>query len=325
QLVWEANILSYVDYVYEKTKVHGNSSALRVPPNLPKQVPLLGPTFVPPSYRHVMKRSTVPKIVPETAYIVALTVVHPFYHSGTISICPQCGDSKNVNWDSWTGTGGREVQGLYRNERVIGYQLRCKTCQGKPKEERKQGFCFATTNQIFWEKWEHWKIPRSIPIFNKRLAVTRNLYDLIIELRPTSTAAGLAEHIRRNTHPGQLRYNQLHEFSAPDDPSCYNDAPITNDIITDIYLDFTKRFREPESVAYCKTRTAQSLSLDNTFKSASKAVVVDSDGKRTRLFTGGILSVINEVSETMGWVSDSKLNTILSNHMKALLSNSVAC
>ncbi|KAF9522231.1 hypothetical protein CPB83DRAFT_772367, partial [Crepidotus variabilis] len=162
QLKWEANVIAYVDYIYEKTKVHGNASTLRVPPALSKQVPLLGPTFVPPSYCHVMKRSTLPKIAPETAYIVPLTVVHPFYFAGTISKCPKCSESKNITWDSWNGTGGREVQGLYRNERAIGYQLRCKTCHGLPKAERSQGFCFGTTNYVFWENWEHWKIPRKI-------------------------------------------------------------------------------------------------------------------------------------------------------------------
>jgi hypothetical protein len=36
-----------------------------------------------------------------------------------------------------------------------------------------------------------------IPRFFKRCAVTRELYDLIIELRPSMTSAGLAEHFKR--------------------------------------------------------------------------------------------------------------------------------
>ena len=47
---------------------------------------------------------------------------------------------------------------------------------------------------------------------------------------------------------------------------------------------------------------AISMSLDNTFKSAGKAVVVDKDRNRVKLLKGGILSVINEKSEILAWV-----------------------
>jgi len=44
------------------------------------------------------------------------------------------------------------------------------------------------------------------------------------------------------------------------------------------------------------------MSLDNTFKSAGKAVVVDKDRNRVKLLKGGVLSVINEKSEIIAWV-----------------------
>lgn len=46
------------------------------------------------------------------------------------------------------------------------------------------------------------------------------------------------------------------------------------------------------------------LSLDNTFRSAAKATIVEKDRARTKLFKGGILSVINKRSEILGWVSN---------------------
>lgn len=40
----------------------------------------------------------------------------------------------------------------------------------------------------------------SIPYFLKRAAVTHELFDLIIELRPSSTSAGLAENLKRELY-----------------------------------------------------------------------------------------------------------------------------
>lgn len=212
--------------MYKNTRLNGNASTDKIPPSLKKEVPLLGPIFVPPSYQCLSKRSNFPVITPETAYLVPLTVVHPFYHSGLLNACPRC-DLKDINWDGWNATGPREVYGLYRNERVIGYQLRCKSCKGGGKGKSS---CCVTTNPFFWEKWEYWRIPReswfillnvtlpktlgTIPIFNKRSAVTQELYNLIIELRPSLTSAGLAEHIKRKS---LLRNNvqDAHQYRTP--------------------------------------------------------------------------------------------------------------
>jgi hypothetical protein len=59
-------------------------------------------------------------------------------------------------------------------------------------------------------------------------------------------------------------------------------------------------------------RLAISLSLDNTFKSAGKAVVIDKDRNRVKLLKGGILSVINEKSEILAWVC--RQNNFLVHH-----------
>jgi hypothetical protein len=36
-----------------------------------------------------------------------------------------------------------------------------------------------------------------IPYFFKRCALTRDLFDLVVEVRPSMTSAGLAEHVKR--------------------------------------------------------------------------------------------------------------------------------
>jgi hypothetical protein len=144
--------------------MHGNAGPTVAHPNLKKEIPLLGPRFLPPSYQHAMRRETTPKIIPGTAYLKPLTIIHPFYQLG-LSQCPQCDSTTEIRWDSWTSTGAQEVHGLRREERALGYQLRCKKCKatygkGGPNENEKKPCCFATTSKIFWQKWEHWRIPR---------------------------------------------------------------------------------------------------------------------------------------------------------------------
>ena len=40
-----------------------------------------------------------------------------------------------------------------------------------------------------------------IPIFYKRCALTRELFNLVVELRPSMTSAGLAEQLKREFLP----------------------------------------------------------------------------------------------------------------------------
>ena len=86
-----------------------------------------------------------------------------------------------------------------------------KFCANTGKQDG--AYCVSTMNATFWEKWEHWEMPRTfkistkltityhflggIPYFLKRCAVTRELFDLVIEMRPSMTAKGLSEHIKR--------------------------------------------------------------------------------------------------------------------------------
>jgi hypothetical protein len=127
QLTWNAHIVEYVNNIYGRTTVHANSSKGTVADSLPKDILILGPRFVPPSYLHVEKRQKCPAIEPMTGYLKPLVVVHPFYYPG-LAKCPQC-DSMNVKWDSWTTKGHREVHGIRQEECALGMQLRCKDCE----------------------------------------------------------------------------------------------------------------------------------------------------------------------------------------------------
>lgn len=49
--------------------------------------------------------------------------------------------------------------------------------------------------------------------------------------------------------------------------------------------------------------TAICMNLDNTFKAANKATVVDSAKNHMKLMKGGILSVINEINLIISWVN----------------------
>ncbi|KAJ6533328.1 hypothetical protein DFH09DRAFT_1406865 [Mycena vulgaris] len=259
------------------------------------------------------------KIKRDTAYLRPMTVVHPVYHPG-LDNCPHCG-SDDVSWDSWNGTGSREVHGLRREETALGYQLRHEKCTADEGSSGTKNRCFVTTNPAFWEKWEHWKIPRGIPYFFSRCAVNRELFDLIIEFRPSTTSGGLAENIKQlhllEYHQHSLEYLQAYQkayatpgslpFStttlatcSPPNAAGYSDTSITDDMIRDVYMAFVERTRSEESDEYLRNLRI-CLGADNTFKAAAKATVVDASKTRTKLMKGGILSVLNELNEIVAW------------------------
>ncbi|KAJ7607603.1 hypothetical protein DFH06DRAFT_1486459 [Mycena polygramma] len=169
-------------------------------------------------------------------------------------------------------------------------------------------------------EWEHWKIPRGIPYFLYRSALTRELFDFIVELRPSTTSGRLADNVKQ-FH--LLEYKQRHleylnafkrcpvpvlgppcvleSFSIPESPDGYNDKSITDDQITDIFLQFSNRTRLEECSKYLRTLSAICMNLDNTYKAANKATVIDSSNMRTKAMKGGILSVLNEMNEIISW------------------------
>ncbi|KAH9952444.1 hypothetical protein BC827DRAFT_1082078, partial [Russula dissimulans] len=126
QLKWELHIVEYVTYIYSLTKVHGNATKGMSPKPLPREIPLLGPQFVPPSHLHAQRCHGAPDLKPQSAYLKPLNVIHPFYYP-MLARCPQC-KSDSVLWDGWTNTGAREVHGVSKEERALGSQLCCNSC-----------------------------------------------------------------------------------------------------------------------------------------------------------------------------------------------------
>lgn len=111
-------------------------------------------------------------------------------------------------------------------------------------------------------------------------------------------------------------------YSSPWDPKGYADRYITDDLISDIFVEFGDRTRILESEESLRTITCQyneltitvrkpilihssgqTVSMDNTNKIEKKAVIVDKEGARVRLLKGGVLSALNEDSLIATWVS----------------------
>lgn len=98
-------------------------------------------------------------MTPDTMYLKPLTIIHPAYFS-ELAKCPLC-SSVDIKWHSWVATGYRDVHGVNRDELALGYQLRCKTCEGSRGEGKKDRVqvCYATTSAEFWEGYKEWEIP----------------------------------------------------------------------------------------------------------------------------------------------------------------------
>jgi len=61
-------------------------------------------------------------------------------------------------------------------------------------------------------------------------------------------------------HTSEFKPNPLTPFSTPFDPKGYDDNCITDDLITDIFLDFSERTRKGESEEYQRTLTGELIS-----------------------------------------------------------------
>ncbi|KAJ7157748.1 hypothetical protein C8R46DRAFT_908802 [Mycena filopes] len=160
QLEFEANVAEYVTFLHRETKpptVPKTSTKIPKPPALKPGVPVYGPKFIPPSLNDARLRLAT-KVKPQTAYLRPINIIHPIYYP-TLGKCPHCG-SCDVRWDGWNATGSREVHGLRREETALGYQLRHDSCTPDEGSTKSRTRSFATTNQLFWQRWEHWEIPR---------------------------------------------------------------------------------------------------------------------------------------------------------------------
>jgi hypothetical protein len=139
-------------------------------------------------------------------------------------------------------------------------------------------------------KWEAADIVTGgIPHFFQRCALTRDLFDLVVELRPTSSSAALAENIRREcqkkmTDPGIMALTELHLLEhhkrhleylqyfelRPHTPfaplklklfaseSLAHPKSISADTITELFTEFSNQTRKVESENYLRTLTGLS-------------------------------------------------------------------
>ena len=174
QLEWESHVVEYVGFLWDRTKIRG--SAGKETSYLSKDVPLIGPRFIPPSYSQLeMRQHTAASgLSLESAYIKPINV-HPLYYR-TLARCPKC-KSTDVVWDGWTSTGARDVHGICKEERAIGYQLRCSACE-KSASHEKVGYCWATTNHAFWQDCEHWQIPCQLNFCLKRVCIDSPIWQM---------------------------------------------------------------------------------------------------------------------------------------------------
>ncbi|KAJ7036212.1 hypothetical protein C8F04DRAFT_954042 [Mycena alexandri] len=163
QLQFEANVAKYDMALHREIRpptVAKTSTKIPQPKALKPGLPIYGPKFIPPSLKSfVGTRRTIlsgPLLRPLTATLI--NIIHPVYYP-TLGNCPHCGSS-DVRWDGWNGTGSREVHGLRREKTALGYQLQHDKCTPDEGTTKPRNRAFASTNQLFWENWEHWKIPR---------------------------------------------------------------------------------------------------------------------------------------------------------------------
>ena len=92
QLEWEAQVVEYVSFVWDKTRPCKKGD---VAAKLSSDVPLLGPRFILCMYLHIQKRLESYDVSPEVQYLKPVNIIHPFYYP-ELACCPQCQSSTDV-------------------------------------------------------------------------------------------------------------------------------------------------------------------------------------------------------------------------------------
>ncbi|KAG0698511.1 hypothetical protein DFH29DRAFT_1018080 [Suillus ampliporus] len=324
QLQWESEIVEYVQLLWEKTRTWSKKGDLEAS-KLGMNVPLLGPRFMPPSYLHIQKWSGGGAVELKIQYLKPLNIVYLFYYP-QLAQCPRCGSNKDTTWEGWTSKGPQELHGVFCEEMALSTQLHCNHCKETSKSKLKARN--GTLAQCIGSPGSTGKYHmRGIPIFFYRCALMWDLFDLLVELWPSSTSAGLEEQLHLFEHKCQMleyleaystykslngsvnlltlghyfngtagghmnagRQPGLQAFSEPDDQLGYDNKSISHDIITEVFVDFTTCTREKESALY--------------LKSLSGSKQGDADEQRwakDKEIKGGILTVLNESNEIIAW------------------------
>ncbi|PIL30720.1 hypothetical protein GSI_06888 [Ganoderma sinense ZZ0214-1] len=309
QLKFNAECIAYTDATWDRIRPTTTGGEFLA---LPPDWLFAGPEFYPPTFLQYQRRHVASDCNPEWAYVKVCRLLHPLFFPW-IGRCPIC-HSRDVDMTGWTATGHREVHGLSSEECVIGVQFRCGVCRTGDEK-----YCFSTTNPEFWAGIALSDIPRGVPHFFRRSAVSPELFDFIVESRLSENAAAIAEHVKQlhllEYHRLRLEYLQhfearskqtaitrrpeLRNFSVPQragkNLNGYDGTSITDDMVADVYARFCEH-RQKESDEHLRTLTATTLSLDATFRAASKASIVNEDRSRSSIFNGGLHMAINQKS-----------------------------
>ncbi|GAA6000488.1 hypothetical protein JCM5350_006645, partial [Sporobolomyces pararoseus] len=263
-------------------------------------------------------------------FVEPVFVIHPIYFPHhRLDRCPAPGCSGNkVDKKGFTDTGVVTTYGLNSNYKSIGQRF---VCSGKDHP------AWCGTSSYFWEsRHEEIFLHNDVPHFQYQVAVTRELYDFVTEMRPQSTIGGMTESIKQlhllHNERRKLEYSRgvarsggLAQFFTPKplpdslehhftgggskkEPLEINPSP-SETIIRDVYECFAKFQRVPEATRYLKTLTGTVLGVDATLKIANKANVYstekDAKGKTKvvteNLWKGGLLTAVNEDNELVGF------------------------
>ncbi|KAG9018757.1 hypothetical protein FRB90_009911 [Tulasnella sp. 427] len=298
----------------DKTLVNGKFNS---------SLPLFGPRFLPPPPAILHRNPVSSDVSPEEFYLKPVTIIHELFWPW-LKRCPTCEREGRREFkmerQGFTPEGPRTVHGLYEDEYVIGSRVRCKVCEGE-KPDRVQ---WSFTAQEFWNGKSYWEIP----------PISRDLFNLIIELRLSVPADKLREHVFQlhllEYHQRHLQYLQLitartglkpgdsqqphldqffttqssytiKPFSEPCDPKGFNLTSISDDVITSVYAHFASS-RVEESEELMRGITGKVLSFDATYKATKKATI--SNGKtnepRQKPFET-LVSIITEDNLIASW------------------------
>ncbi|KAG9028629.1 hypothetical protein FS837_003829, partial [Tulasnella sp. UAMH 9824] len=324
QLIYASQACQYAKYLYDKTLKNGKFSL---------DLPLYGPRFSPPppAFLH-RKPSASSQISPGDFYLKPVTLVHELFWPSLLT-CPTCakaGRGKGrLERQGYTPEGPRTVHGIYEDEYVIGNRIRCKTCTELKGGGRIQ---WSFTAQEFWSDMPYWEIPREIPHFFQRTAISRDLFNLINEVRLSVPAGRLHEHIFQlhllEYHQRRLQYLKLvsealastksatkqscldtffvaptwviEPFSEPLNAQGYNLTSISDDMIFSVYQHFANT-RTRESEELIRGITCKVLSFDATYKATKKATIsTTKKGTRQKPFET-LVTMITEDNLVASW------------------------
>ena len=206
ELTWVSHVVEYLHRLPDHL--------VGLDKRLPEGMQLHGPTFKPPSLdEHLLHGD---ELKPEDMYIRPVTVLHPLYFPD-LKMCPR-DRSHKPQWDGFTTSGPRTVYGVNAPELALGYQIRCRQCSAHDLKGGAQQTCFGTASPQYWAGVPHWERPREcskilsralmnlrdssaeVPMVFQKSAVTRALYDWIIEGLLKTTAGALEASLTRKHH-----------------------------------------------------------------------------------------------------------------------------